>query len=91
MYGSSSFPGRPGGPGGGAGVHPTNNRRQSPALETPLPVFSPPQGPRGQDIMIIWDFQNVRIPNELEPLDVIRCGVRCQRLLKNALAAPQAA
>jgi hypothetical protein len=79
-------------------------RKQSPALETPLPEFVPPQGQRGQgtavrvqppmasmlhshglvvadllvvcirnaDIMIIWDFQNVRTPTELEPTDIIR-------------------
>lgn len=47
-------------------------RKQSPALETPLPEFIPPQGQRGQDIMIIWDFQNVRTPTELEPVEIIR-------------------
>jgi hypothetical protein len=83
-------------------------RRQSPALETPLPHFVSPVGERGQvsvlggllkavatdllllarsvpgsgpshplatttqDIMLIWDFQNVRLPNELEPQTVIK-------------------
>lgn len=36
--------------------------RQSPALQSPLPDFNPPQGTRGQDIMIIWDFQASRGP-----------------------------
>ena len=47
-------------------------RRQSPALEAPLPNFQYPEGSRGQDIMIIWDFQNVRTPDELEPAEVLR-------------------
>ncbi|WIA38777.1 hypothetical protein OEZ86_002067 [Tetradesmus obliquus] len=49
-----------------------NLNRQSPALQTPLPELKPPVGARGQDIMIIWDFQNVRTPTELEPTEVIR-------------------
>lgn len=50
------------------------NSRQSPALTSPLPDFAPPHGARGQDVMIIWDMQNTRIPTELEPTDVIRSG-----------------
>lgn len=50
-----------------------NLSRQSAALQTPLPIFQPPEGQRGQDIMIIWDFQNVRTPTELEPTEIIRC------------------
>lgn len=38
-------------------VRPMNLNRQSPALQTPLPELKPPVGARGQDIMIIWDFQ----------------------------------
>jgi hypothetical protein len=47
-------------------------RRQSPALCSPLPEFVLPTGQRGQDILIIWDFQNVRTPDELEPAEVLR-------------------
>jgi hypothetical protein len=38
-------------------VRPVNLNRQSPALQTQLPELKPPVGARGQDIMIIWDFQ----------------------------------
>jgi hypothetical protein len=51
----------------------------SPASD-PLPEFVPPtKGPPGQDVLIVWDFQNVRVPDELEPEQCLRWASRCTR------------
>lgn len=36
------------------------------------PPFVPPAGHRGEDILIVWDLQNVRMPDELDPEDILR-------------------
>lgn len=37
-----------------------------------MPEFIQPKGHRGEDILIVWDFQNVRIPNEMDPEQLMR-------------------
>lgn len=44
----------------------------SESVEVTAPFFKFPEGRREEDILIVWDFQNVRIPNELEPVEVLR-------------------
>ena len=65
-----------GGGGGGASLNLTTwaagATANGAAAAAPLPAFAPPRGQRGEDILIVWDFQNVRIPDELDPEDVMR-------------------
>ena len=41
-------------------------------VESPLLTVVSPKGSPGQDVIIIWDHQNVRLPDELEPREVLR-------------------
>lgn len=58
-------------------------------FELGLPEFVPPTGQRGQDVIIVWDIQNIRVPNELEPEECMRCAGCALRAASAAHAAMQ--